>query len=126
MVRHPELGLVDRVLLRDDGGSQLRFQLLDLLKELLVLERQLLQFLVSSFLGLREARLYETSANGEITVNGPLTGGARIAGVLDLGPAELRVPASSGVAAQRKARPATHVASIVKKPAYPITMIVKK
>ena len=47
--------------------------------------------------GLREARLYETSANGEITVNGPLTGGARIAGVLDLGPAELRVPASSGV-----------------------------
>lgn len=52
---------------------------------------------VAQEVGLREARLYETSASGEITVTGPLTGGARIAGLLELGPAELRVPASSGV-----------------------------
>ncbi|MFD1508110.1 translocation/assembly module TamB domain-containing protein [Lacimonas salitolerans] len=47
-------------------------------------------------LGLRQARLFETTADGTITLRGPLTGGARIAGVIDLGPAELRIPASSG------------------------------
>lgn len=46
--------------------------------------------------GLRDPALYETSVAGQITVNGPLTGGARISGLLDLGPAEIQVP-SSGV-----------------------------
>ena len=46
--------------------------------------------------GLRQARLYETTATGEVTLSGPLTGGARIAGLIDLGPAELRVPSTSG------------------------------
>lgn len=46
--------------------------------------------------GLRQARLFETTADGTVTLQGPLTGGARIAGVIDLGSAELRIPASSG------------------------------
>lgn len=46
--------------------------------------------------GLREARLFETTADGTVTLRGPLTGGAQIAGLIDLGPAELRIPASSG------------------------------
>ncbi len=45
---------------------------------------------------LRQPRLYETTASGRVTLQGPLTGGARIQGAIDLGPAELRVPASSG------------------------------
>ena len=41
---------------------------------------------------LREANLYETTANGRITLTGPLTGGARIGGRVSLGAVELRIP----------------------------------
>lgn len=41
-----------------------------------------------------DPRLYRTSVNGRVTVNGPLTGGARIAGLLDLGETELRIPST--------------------------------
>jgi len=49
-------------------------------------------------LGLRDPQLYATTATGTISVTGPITGGARIAGVIDLGPTEVQVP-SSGVSA---------------------------
>lgn len=45
---------------------------------------------------LQQARLYRTSANGNITIKGPMSGGALIAGQIDLGPSELRVPSLSG------------------------------
>lgn len=45
---------------------------------------------------IRDATLYETTATGVISITGPLMGGAVIAGNIDLGPVELRVP-SSGV-----------------------------
>lgn len=50
---------------------------------------------------LRDPNLYQTAANGRLTVSGPLTGGARIAGRVDLGETELRIPSSGlgGVAA---------------------------
>jgi translocation and assembly module TamB len=38
--------------------------------------------------------LYETILDGTITVNGPLTGGAQIAGRIDVGQTEIKVPAS--------------------------------
>jgi translocation and assembly module TamB len=41
---------------------------------------------------LRQAGLFETTANGRVTVSGPLIGGARIVGVVDLGTVEARVP----------------------------------
>ena len=47
---------------------------------------------------LRDPTLYETTASGQITVTGPLGGGAVIAGLIDLGPTEVQVP-SSGVSA---------------------------
>ena len=47
---------------------------------------------------LRDPTLYETTASGQITVTGPLAGGAVIAGLIDLGPTEVQVP-SSGVSA---------------------------
>lgn len=46
-------------------------------------------------LGLRDPTLFETTASGRVTVTGPLTGGARIAGALVLGRTELRVPSGS-------------------------------
>ena len=50
---------------------------------------------------LRDPSLYETRANGRLTVSGPLTGGALIAGRIDLGQTELRIPSSGlgGIAA---------------------------
>ena len=42
--------------------------------------------------GLRRADVFETTADGRITVDGPLTGGARIAGRIDLGQVEVRIP----------------------------------
>ncbi len=50
---------------------------------------------------LREARLtqsdlYETTANGRVTLNGPLAGGAQIGGTINLGTVELRIPESLG------------------------------
>lgn len=45
---------------------------------------------------LSDPKLYETSVNGTVTLRGPLTGGAQIAGRLQLGQTELRVPNASG------------------------------
>lgn len=47
---------------------------------------------------LRDAALYETEVTGTIRVTGPLTGGALIAGAVELGQTEVRVP-SSGIGA---------------------------
>lgn len=43
---------------------------------------------------LRNPELYDTRLNGDIRVNGPLTGGARIKGAIDLENTELRVPST--------------------------------
>ena len=43
---------------------------------------------------LRDPQLYDTSLTGRLTITGPLAGGARIAGGLDLGQTELRVPST--------------------------------
>ncbi|SEQ09340.1 translocation/assembly module TamB domain-containing protein [Thalassovita taeanensis] len=45
---------------------------------------------------LSDPKLFETTVNGGLALNGPLTGGARITGQLDLGLTELRVPNPSG------------------------------
>lgn len=41
---------------------------------------------------LRDATLYEAQFGGRLTVTGPLTGGARIGGAIDIDTAELRIP----------------------------------
>lgn len=46
-------------------------------------------------LTLKDPLLYETTANGRINVTGPLDGGARIAGRIELARTELRVPSSA-------------------------------
>lgn len=43
---------------------------------------------------LRDPNLYETRATGRLSVSGPLTGGARVAGRIELGTTELRIPSS--------------------------------
>jgi translocation and assembly module TamB len=43
---------------------------------------------------LRDPQLYQTTANGQITVKGPLTGGATIAGRVLLGQTEVRIPST--------------------------------
>ena len=43
----------------------------------------------------RDPDLYQTEIDGRITVTGPLSGGARIAGTLDLGETNVQVPSSS-------------------------------
>ncbi len=43
---------------------------------------------------LRDPSLFQTRAGGQITVNGPLTGGARIAGRITLAETELRIPST--------------------------------
>ncbi|WP_397544374.1 translocation/assembly module TamB domain-containing protein [Roseovarius salis] len=48
-----------------------------------------------SELGIHDPSLYETEASGRVTVDGPLTGGARIAGAVTLGRTELRVPSAA-------------------------------
>lgn len=50
---------------------------------------------------LRDPQLYETRASGDLTIKGPLAGGAVIAGQLNLGDTELQIPSSGlgGVAA---------------------------
>ena len=47
---------------------------------------------------LKDPELYQTSISGGLTVKGPLTGGAQIAGILTLGQTDVQVP-SSGVGA---------------------------
>ncbi len=43
----------------------------------------------------QDPELYSTIVNGQITLNGPLDGGARIAGLLTLGQTDIQVPSSS-------------------------------
>jgi translocation and assembly module TamB len=43
---------------------------------------------------LRDPTLFETTARGDITVRGPLAGGATVAGVVTLGAVEVQVPSS--------------------------------
>ncbi|MGR3506268.1 MAG: translocation/assembly module TamB domain-containing protein [Paracoccaceae bacterium] len=45
---------------------------------------------------LQQRNLYETTAQGRVTVTGPLTGGAQIGGSIDLDTVELRIPESLG------------------------------
>ena len=45
-------------------------------------------------LALRDPELYETTASGAVTLNGPLAGGALIAGRVDLADTELRIPST--------------------------------
>lgn len=45
---------------------------------------------------LRQRNLYETTANGQVTLRGPLTGGAQIGGTINLGVVELRIPEGRG------------------------------
>ena len=56
----------------------------------------------------RDPTLYRTTANGSVTVTGPLSGGAAIAGTIDLGEAEVQVP-STGVSALGKLPEVTHL-----------------
>ena len=57
---------------------------------------------------LRDPTLYRATANGRITVNGPLAGGARIAGQIDVGAVEVQVP-STGVSALGSLPEITHL-----------------
>lgn len=52
-------------------------------------------------LKLRDPDLYDSALGGAITVTGPLTGGALIAGSIDLGRTEVRVPSGSFSTAAR-------------------------
>ncbi len=49
-------------------------------------------------LGVSDPSLYRTTVSGQVTVDGPLTGGARIGGVLSLGETEVMVPSSTSAA----------------------------
>lgn len=44
--------------------------------------------------GLTDPALYDTQVDGQLTVQGPLTGGARISGTLNTGNVEIRIPSS--------------------------------
>jgi len=57
---------------------------------------------------IRDPSLYEARGNGQLTVTGPLTGGALIAGAVNLDTVELRVP-SSGVGALGDIPPVFHI-----------------
>ena len=48
-------------------------------------------------LGVQDPELFATTVNGRVTIDGPLTGGARIGGQINLGETELRVPSSGGL-----------------------------
>ncbi|WP_203227998.1 translocation/assembly module TamB domain-containing protein [Roseovarius dicentrarchi] len=45
--------------------------------------------------GITDPGLYTTKANGRITLNGPLTGGANIAGTINLGKVSIQVPSGA-------------------------------
>lgn len=47
---------------------------------------------------LTDQRIYTTTANGDVTLAGPLTGGARIAGAIVLGETNIRIPSGLGAA----------------------------
>lgn len=55
--------------------------------------------------------LYQTSISGGITIKGPLAGGARIAGQLNLGQTDIQVP-SSGVGALGDLPEVTHIKEV--------------
>ena len=57
---------------------------------------------------LREPALYETTVDGEVTLSGPLAGGATIGGRLRLGETEIQIP-STGVGALGPLPDVTHV-----------------
>ncbi len=57
---------------------------------------------------LRDPTLYRTTANGQVTVNGPLAGGAEIGGTIDIGATEVQVP-STGVSALGSLPEVTHL-----------------
>ena len=57
---------------------------------------------------IKDPELYRTSVNGQITVKGPVQGGARIAGQLNLGQTDVQVP-SSGVGALGSLPNVTHI-----------------
>jgi translocation and assembly module TamB len=57
---------------------------------------------------LRDPTLYRATANGQVTVNGPLAGGAAIVGRFDLGAVEVQVP-STGVSALGSLPEITHL-----------------
>ena len=61
-----------------------------------------------SNLELRDPQLYETQLSGRIDVTGPLAGGARITGDVDIGSTEIRVP-SSGIGALGALPTVTHI-----------------
>jgi len=48
-------------------------------------------------IALSDPELFETRVNGDLTVVGPLTGGARIGGTINLGRTEVQIPSGSGV-----------------------------
>lgn len=58
---------------------------------------------------LRDPSLFDTTANGNLTVTGPLRGGAMIAGRITLGQTELRVP-STGFGGFADIEPIRHLA----------------
>ncbi len=57
---------------------------------------------------IKDPELFQTSISGGLTVKGPLTGGARIAGQLTLGQTDIQVP-SSGVGALGDLPDVTHI-----------------
>jgi len=57
---------------------------------------------------LRDPTLYRTTAQGQITVNGPLAGGAEVGGTITLGATEVQVP-STGVSALGTLPAVTHL-----------------
>ena len=69
---------------------------------------------------LRDERLYETSVDGTVAIDGPLTGGATIGGRIVVGETEIRVPSGSlGGAAPlpdvRHVRPAPRVVATLRR-----------
>lgn len=57
---------------------------------------------------LRDPSLYQTTANGQVSLSGPLAGGAGISGAIDLGESEVQIP-SSGVGALGPLPDVTHL-----------------
>lgn len=57
---------------------------------------------------LRDPTLYRTTADGTVSMTGPLAGGASITGQINLGPAEIQVP-STGVSALGSLPEVTHL-----------------
>ncbi|MCC7321074.1 MAG: translocation/assembly module TamB domain-containing protein [Rubellimicrobium sp.] len=89
---------------RVDGGGSLRVQG----PVTLSADMPAALHLQAGAVALRDPELYDTTATGEIRIDGPLAGGARFSGRLDLGPTELRIP-SSGVGGLGDLPPVVHL-----------------